>query len=93
MAEETHVNFLIGSTETIVCSSSYPPPWTKSSNGKMQIIGVNGEKHLGFKETRYDFSSEGENYFIRISDVRLSDAGEFTCGSDSPTAFVVSVIR
>ena len=91
--EETHSIFLLGATEAISCKSSYPPPWTKLFNGKVAIIGVNGKKHSSFNEPRYFFSSEGSFFSVTISDVRLSDAGNFICGSDTPLTVVVTVIR
>ena len=106
-AEELHVNFIVGETGRLTCQSSYPPPWTKLADGKAQIIGVNGLKHASWNQPRYSFAvdevddnfgdddvdNKKKSYSIRISDVRLSDAGEFICGSDEPITVVVSVLR
>ena len=94
-SKEHHLNFLLGATETIHCQSSYPPPWTKigSNIGDVKIIGVNGEKHAGWTEPRYSFFKNESSYSIQISDVRLSDAGKFICGSDKAVTFLVTVLR
>ena len=93
-ASEVFVNFLTGSNKVIKCNSSYAPPWSKTgSEGEYQIIGVGGKKHPQLKEARFTFTNEGNVYSLRISDVRLSDAGKFVCGSDNPNTYVVTVLR
>ena len=92
-AEEVHVNFIVGEIGRLTCRSSYPPPWTKSSQGDMKIIGVNGKKYSNWDEPRFAFSSEDRNYSIRISQVRLVDAGKYACGSDTPVTFILTVLR
>ena len=92
-AKEVHVNFLLGSKATLVCHSSYPPPWTKMSDGQMTIIGVNGEKHANWDEPRFHFAKNGSVYSVIISGAELKDAGTYACGSNSPVSFIVSVIR
>ena len=47
----------------------------------------------GRAEAERDEKAEKTNFLLRISDVRLSDAGRFVCGSDSPETFVLSVVR
>ena len=89
----TYMNLLMGSKATIVCQSSYPPPWTKMSNGGMKIIAVSGKKHANWKEPRFAFGGSGSDYSVTISDVQLQDKGTYTCGGDKPVSFVVSVIR
>ena len=63
------------------------------SDGQMTIIGVNGNKHPNWDESRFHFAKNGSVYSIRISGVELKDAGFYTCGGNSPISFVVSVIR
>ena len=94
-SEEIRLTFISGSTRILACRSSYPPPWTKigRSNGDVTIIGVNGEKHAGWTDSRYEFLREDQNYSIRISDVRPRDAGKFICGSEPAVAFIVTVVR
>ena len=91
--KEIHLNFILGSTEKLSCHSSYPPPWTKSANGDMSIIGVNGGKHSNWNEPRHKFLNNGSYYSIQISDVHLNDAGKYTCGSDTAISFIITVLR
>ena len=94
-SKEIRLTFISGSTRILACRSSYPPPWTKigRSNGDVTIIGVNGEKHAGWTDSRYEFLREDQNYSIRIADVRPRDAGKFICGSEASVAFIVTVVR
>ena len=94
-SEEVHLIFILGTTQTISCQSSYPPPWTKigRSTGDVTIIGVNGEKHAGWTDPRYTFVKSENVYSIQITDVRLKDAGKFICGSDKAVTFLVTVLR
>ena len=94
-ATEVHRIFILGTTQTISCQSSYPPPWTKigRTHGDVTIIGVNGEKHAGWNNPRYSFTQNASTYSITISDVRLSDAGKFICGSDKAIAYIVTILR
>ena len=64
-----------------------------ASDGAMHMIAISGKKHPNWKDARYAFGSEDSNHFLRISDVHLNDAGKFFCGSDSPTTFIVSLLR
>ena len=88
------VNFL-GKNVEFSCSSSFAPFWTKigSSSGDLLIIGANGKRHPNWNEPRYSFSNQGDSYSLLISDLRLTDAGKFVCGSDSPQNYVLSVMR
>ena len=94
-SEVVHKNFLLGSEGQLICPSSFSPPWTKTgvTPNDYHIIGLNGNRHPNWKETRYSFFAEDQNYFLKISNVQLSDAGKFVCGSDSPITFMVTVMR
>ena len=94
-SEETHVNFLLNSDVRLKCSSSFAPSWNKIdvANGGFHVIGLNGKRHPNWKDPRYSFFSRESDHFLEISDLRLSDAGKFLCGSDSPVTFVVTVLR
>ena len=94
-SEEKHVNFLLGSDIELKCTSSFTPSWNKIdvANGGFHIIGLNGERHPNWKDSRYSFSAENSNHFLRISNLRLNDAGKFLCGSDSPITLIVTVLR
>ena len=94
-SEVTNLIFLLGSDVELACSSSFPPPWNKfgPSVGDFHIIGAGGKRHPNWNEPRYSFLADDSVYFLRISDVGLSDAGRFVCGSDSPKTFVVTVMR
>ena len=93
---------IVGSGLELSSPSSYPPPWTKTAafGGEMAIIGVNGQRHANWKDPRYEFAAEdsrdsedSRNFVLRISETRSSDAGRFVCGSDSPSTFIVTVLR
>ena len=99
---EVRLVSIVGSALELSCPSSYPPPWTKTaaSGGEMAIIGVNGQRHANWKDPRYEFAAEDSrdsedlrNFVLRISEIRSSDAGRFVCGSDSPSTFIVTVLR
>ena len=94
-ATNSHLTSLIGSDIVLKCKSSFKPPWNKfgPSNGDFHIVGLNGERHPNWKETRYSFFNENTDHFLRITGVHLADAGRFVCGSDSPVSFIVTVIR
>ena len=93
-SEERYFNFLLGSDVELKCTSSFIPSWNKfgPAMGEFHIIGLNGRRHPNWKESRYSFSDQGEEYSLRIADVRLSDAGKFVCGSEKPVTFVVTVV-
>ena len=94
-ADVLNLNFLLGSDVELSCSSSFPPPWNKvgPSVGDFHIIGAGGKRHPNFNEPRYSFVNQDSKYSLQISDVRLSDAGRFVCGSDAPKTFIVTVMR
>ena len=94
-AESQHVNFLMGSDIELKCSSSFTPSWNKInlSSGDFHVVGLNGKRHPNWKDTRYSFFAQNSNHFLRIANLKLSDAGKFLCGSDSPMTFFVTVLR
>ena len=86
--------FLVGSSGELRCSSSFPPPWSKSGakSGDYRIIGVNGKKHPKWDEPRFEFSKDENDYVIKISDVQLKDAGKYVCEGDSSNSYLVAVV-
>ena len=94
-SDELHWTSLLGSDVEFSCSSSYPPFWNKfgSAVGDFHIVGANGKRHPNWNEPRYFFVTTKSEYFLRISDLQLADAGKFICGSDSPKSFVLTVLR
>ena len=87
------MNFLVGSIGELRCSSSFPPPWSKSGiAGGYRIIGLNGKKHPNFNEPRFVFYKDANEYVIKISDIRLVDAGRFVCEGDTSTSYLVTII-
>ena len=94
-AKETHKNLLVGSEGELRCSSSFAPPWTKMGrkSGDYRIIGLNGQKHPNWDEPRFQFFKDANEYMIKITDIRLNDAGKYICEGDSSTAYLVTVIR
>ena len=94
-SDEVHLNFMLGSEGVLSCSSSFAPPWSKTSSadGKYNIIGVNGKRHPNWNEPRHLFTVKDDAYSLKINDFHLSDAGIYVCASDSPKTFLVSVLR
>ena len=66
------------------------PNWREN---RYAFSAVEAESGGGRAEAERDEKAEKTNFLLRISDVRLSDAGRFVCGSDSPETFVLSVVR
>ena len=84
-----------GSSVELECISSFPPPWSKIGPriGDYKTIGVSGKKHPKWEEPRFFFSNDETVYKIKITDVKLVDAGTYVCEGDTATSYVVSVIR
>ena len=94
-ADGTPIVLLTGLTGELRCTSSFAPPWSKSGTqaGDYRIIGLNGKKHPNWNEPRFEFLEDANEYFIKITDVRLKDAGKYICEGDSSTAYLVTVLR
>ena len=90
------VTVLQGQSLEFSCQSSFPPPWNwySSKEGTMKSLAFSGTKpHPKLNEPRYQFHKNGNEYFLRISQVEFSDAGKFICDADSRLTFVLNVLR
>ena len=91
------VAVLVDSPLEISCTSALIPPmwtWIGPKQGQPKTLAFSGtQPHHNLKDTRFSFAQSDSNYILRISSVKLSDAGTINCLGDSPHQTLLNVIR
>ena len=88
---------LVGSPLRISCASSFVPPtwsWVGPKQSQPKTLAFSGtQSHPSLKDSRFSFSRSDTSYVLRISNVRLIDAGTINCQGDSLHQTLLNVIR
>ena len=87
---------LTGSSVVISCHSSLAPTWqwSNSKNDANKILALSGiEAHPNLNDKRFQFAKKESLYSVSISEVRISDAGTFTCLGDTFVTTVLNIVR
>ena len=80
----------------IKCVSSFSPPWSwfGPKEGQHKTLAISGTKpHPKLNEPRYSFEKSGNDFVIKIQNVKLTDAGKFVCDGDDYQTTLLNVIR
>ena len=87
---------LLGSSVVISCHSSLAPAWqwSNSKNDANRILALSGvDAHPTLDDPRFKFTRNGNVFSVSISEVRLADAGTYSCLGDSFVSTVLNVLR
>lgn len=88
---------LVGSSLEISCSSSFVSPtwsWVGTKLNQPKTLAFGGTKpHPNLKDPRFSFTQSDSNYFLKITNVKVSDAGTYNCQGDSYHQTTLNVLR
>ena len=85
-----------GSSIVISCHSSLAPTWqwSNSKNDANKILALSGiEAHPNLNDKRFQFTKKGSLYSVSMSEVRMADAGTYSCLGDAFVTTVLNVVR
>ena len=97
-SKDIYISHSIGDDIQLECDSNYAPPWMwfGPKSGDFKTLSGNGlQPSPKLKDARFSFGEiRGENrFFLRLSSLRLKDAGKFVCDGEPTTNFFLTVFR
>ena len=87
---------LLDSTIQFSCVSSFPPSWMwfASKHQRPKTLTQTGTKpHPNLKDPRFTFTKRENEYFLRLSNIKSTDAGKYVCDGEEYQQFELNVVR